>query len=140
MNRLLSIFGKRIVREKLKSLQELYGIEVVEVNAAYSSQECSSCGYVDKQNRKSTPEFECQACGRRANAQVNAAQNLLRRRSVGEIKVRTPKKQVLKMLVERHLERTKGCHSAPLEVLKGNPYYRDFLDWLSRPLECDKPL
>ncbi|MFH4233451.1 zinc ribbon domain-containing protein, partial [Acinetobacter baumannii] len=47
MNRLLSRFGKRIVREKLKSLQELYGIEVIETNPAYSSQECSSCGYVD---------------------------------------------------------------------------------------------
>jgi len=139
MNRLLSRFGKRIVREKLKSLQELYGIEVIETNPAYSSQECSGCGYVDKKNRKSTQEFECQACGKRVNAQVNSAQNLLRRRSVEGITIRTPKKQVLEVLIERHLERLKGCHSAPLEVLKENPYYsdsRDFLDGLSKPLEC----
>ena len=83
MNRLLSRFGKRIAGEKLKSLQELYGIEVVEANPAYSSQECSSCGYIDEQNRKSTQEFECQACGRRTNAQVNAARNILRRRCGG---------------------------------------------------------
>jgi len=101
MNRLLSRFGKRIVREKLKSLQELYGIEVIETNPAYSSQECSGCGYVDKKNRKSTQEFECQACGKRVNAQVNSAQNLLRRRSVEGITIRTPKKQVLEVLIER---------------------------------------
>ena len=139
MNRLLSRFGKRIVREKLKSLQELYGIEVIETNPAYSSQECASCGYIDEKNRKSTQEFECQACGRRTNAQVNAARNILRRRSVEGITIRTPKKQVLKMLIERHLERLKGWRSAPLRVLKENPYYsdsRDFLDRLSKPLEC----
>jgi putative transposase len=128
MNRLLSRFGKRIVNEKLKSLQELYGIEVVQVNPAYSSQECSSCGYIDKQNRKNTQEFECKACGKKVNAQVNAARNLLHRRSVGEIKLHTPNKQVLKVLVRGYLERLKGCDRAPLEVLKANPYFRDFLN------------
>jgi len=139
MNRLLSRFGKRIVGEKLKSLQELYGIEIVETNPAYSSQECASCGYIDEKNRKNTHGFECQACGRKRNAQVNAARNILRRRSVEGITVRTPKKQVLEVLVKRHLERLRGWRSAPLRVLKENPYYRDlrdFLDGLSKPLEC----
>jgi len=62
--------------------------------------------------------------------------SLLRRRSVEGITIRAPKKQVLEVLIERHLERLKGCDSAPLEVLKGNPYYRDFLDRISQPLEC----
>ncbi|MGC8853239.1 MAG: RNA-guided endonuclease TnpB family protein, partial [Hydrogenobacter sp.] len=73
MNRLLSRFGKKIVNEKLRSLQEIYNIEVIKVNPAYSSQECSSCGYVDRQNRKDTQEFECKACGKKVNAQVNSA-------------------------------------------------------------------
>jgi putative transposase len=48
MNRLIQNFGKRYVREKLQSLNELFGIEVMEVYFAYSSQECSSCGYIER--------------------------------------------------------------------------------------------
>ncbi|MGB9811382.1 MAG: zinc ribbon domain-containing protein [Dictyoglomus turgidum] len=136
MNRLISRFGKRIVNEKLKSLQELYKIEVVYVNPAYSSQECSACGYIDKQNRKGTQEFECRACGKKTNAQINSAKNLFHRRSVKEIKLHTPKKQVLKILVKGYLERLKGCNSAPLEVFKVNSYFRDFLN----PWSVDKCL
>jgi putative transposase len=44
MNRLLNRFRKRVVKEKLKSLQEIYGIEITEVNPAYTSQTCSFCG------------------------------------------------------------------------------------------------
>jgi putative transposase len=58
MNRIIQNFGKRYIKEKLQRLQELYGIEVIEVNPAYTSQECSFCGYVDKRNRKDTQEFE----------------------------------------------------------------------------------
>jgi len=57
----------------MKRLQQLYGIEIEEVNTAYSSQECSSCGYVDKENRKGAQEFECKCCGNKTNAQVNGA-------------------------------------------------------------------
>ncbi|RTH98934.1 transposase, partial [Thermus scotoductus] len=75
MNRLLSNFGRRYLKEKLARLGELYGIKVVEVNPAYSSQACSRCGYVDPRNRRDTQTFVCQACGHRGNAQVNAARN-----------------------------------------------------------------
>ncbi|MCS6875800.1 MAG: zinc ribbon domain-containing protein [Aquificaceae bacterium] len=40
-------------QSKLKELQEEYGIEVVCVNPAYTSQACIECGYVDNENRKS---------------------------------------------------------------------------------------
>jgi len=60
--------------------------------------------------------------------------SLLRRTAAEKITVRTPKKQALKMLV-RHLERLKGWRSAPLSVLKENPYSSDFLEGLSKPLE-----
>jgi putative transposase len=33
------------------------------------NQDCSSCRYVDKRNRKDTQEFECKACGNKINAQ-----------------------------------------------------------------------
>jgi transposase, IS605 OrfB family, central region len=133
MSRLIQSFGKRYVKEKLERLKQLYGIEIVEVNPAYSSQECSSCGYVDKENRKSTQEFECKCCGNKINAQVNSAKNLLERSSLREFHPNLPKKQILKVLIKRHLERLKGCKSPPLDILKGNPYYREFLENILNP-------
>ncbi len=131
MNRLLSIFGKRYVNEKLNRLREMFGIEVVEVNPAYTSQTCSSCGYVDARNRKDANSFECKACGKKINAQVNGAVNILTRRSCGDMKPHHSKKRILKLLVKQYLERfkkRKRCNSAPLEVLRSNPYFRDFLN------------
>jgi putative transposase len=136
MNRLIQNFGKRYVREKLERMHQLYGIEIVEVNSAYSSQECSSCGYVDRENRKSTQEFECKCCGNKMNAQVNSAKNLLERSSLREFHPHLPKKHVLKVLIKKHLERLKGCKSAPLDILKGNPYYMEFLENILNPRQC----
>ena len=47
------------------------------VNPAYTSQQCSQCGYTDKENRKTQAEFKCMACGFKHNADINAALNIL---------------------------------------------------------------
>ncbi len=133
LNRMIQNFGKRYIKQKLERLQQLYGIEIVEVNPAYTSQECSSCGYVDKRNRKDTQEFECKACGNKTNAQINGAKNILKRSSLGSLYL--TKKQVLKMLTERYLERLKGCKSPPLDVIKDNPYFKDYLDSILNPCQ-----
>jgi putative transposase len=57
MDRLIQTFGERYIKERLGRLQEIYGIEVGEVNSAYSRQECSSCGYVDRESRKGMQEL-----------------------------------------------------------------------------------
>lgn len=49
------------------------------VDPAYTSQTCSDCGTVDRQSRESQAAFVCQHCGFRANADHNAAINILRR-------------------------------------------------------------
>jgi len=127
LNRLISNFGKRYINEKIERLKQLYGIDVIFINPAYTSQECSNCGYIDKENRKDTHIFECKACGNKINAQVNGARNISKRSSLGEITPYTSKKKVLQILVKQYLERQKGCNSAPCELLKNNPYYRDYL-------------
>ena len=137
MNRLLQNFGKRYIKEKLQRLSQLYGIEVVEINPAYTSQECNSCGYVDKNNRKDTQEFECKACKNKTNAQINGAKNILKISSLGSLYL--TKKQVLKMLIERYLERLKGCKSPPLDVIKGNPYFKDYPDSILNPCQSLTP-
>ena len=51
---------------------------LVRVNPAYTSQTCHGCGHVDAGNRRTQSTFRCQACGRAANADVNAALNIRR--------------------------------------------------------------
>ena len=50
---------------------------VVRVHPGRTSQTCHGCGAVDAANRVSQSTFRCQACGHSANADVNAARNIL---------------------------------------------------------------
>lgn len=43
---------------------------------AYTSQRCSECGHVEKDNRKKQAEFICLTCGHSENADLNAAKNI----------------------------------------------------------------
>ena len=53
------------------------GVPVVKVPAPYTSQKCSECGYVSKDNRQTQASFVCQECGHTENADINAAKNIL---------------------------------------------------------------
>lgn len=55
----------------------LYKKTFVQINPAYTSQKCSSCGHVEKKNRLSQSQFKCVSCGYEQNADFNAAQNIL---------------------------------------------------------------
>jgi putative transposase len=50
---------------------------VEKVNAAYTSQRCSRCGTVDREARESQAAFRCRSCGYGANADLNAARNIV---------------------------------------------------------------
>ncbi len=78
---MLSNFGKRIIEEKFKSINEKYGIVITGVNPAYTSQTCSKCGYIEKKNRKSQEIFICGFCSKKQNADINASKNILARSS-----------------------------------------------------------
>ena len=54
------------------------GIKVRYVNPAYTSQTCSRCGNVDKENRQEQEKFKCTKCGHKLNADHNAAINIAR--------------------------------------------------------------
>ena len=70
-------FGE--LRRQLEYKGKLYGCKVVAVDPRYTSQECSCCGFVSKENRKSQSFFKCEGCGFVSNADVNAAINILER-------------------------------------------------------------
>ena len=52
------------------------GIKVVKINPQYTSQRCSKCGCISKDNRKTQSNFECISCGFKTNADYNASQNI----------------------------------------------------------------
>ena len=51
---------------------------LIEVNPAYTSQTCSECGHVNKENRKTQARFLCVSCSYASNADTNAAINIRR--------------------------------------------------------------
>ena len=55
------------------------GRNFIAVDPKYTSQECSECGLIHKDNRKSQAEFKCLRCGFESNADKNAAINILAR-------------------------------------------------------------
>ena len=68
-------FGKLVAMIKYKA--QGYGIEVVTVDEAYTSQICSICGFKDKSSRKHRGLYVCKGCGSVLNADVNGARNIL---------------------------------------------------------------
>ena len=64
---------------RLKDKMDANGGNLVIVPAAYTSQACHECGHVAKKNRESQAVFKCVECGYEANADVNAAMNILSR-------------------------------------------------------------
>lgn len=64
---------------RLKDKMDANGGRLAIVPAAYTSQTCHQCGHVAKENRDSQAVFRCVECGYQANADVNAAKNILGR-------------------------------------------------------------
>jgi len=63
-------------RRQLEYKADWAGGQVVLVNPAYTSQTCFSCGHISPENRKNRDRFQCVACGRAEDADVNAARNI----------------------------------------------------------------
>ena len=57
-------------------LQERGG-QLIKVDPKHTSQTCNRCGHVSKENRQSQSMFVCTSCGHTANADENAAKNIL---------------------------------------------------------------
>ncbi|MEU5714829.1 transposase [Streptomyces sp. NPDC020403] len=55
------------------------GVPLVYVDPAYTSQQCSECGYIDRRNRQSQATFACRSCGALMHADDNASHNIGRK-------------------------------------------------------------
>lgn len=78
LNRSIEDAGWGIFLKVLRGKAEWAGRAVVEVNPRHTSQRCSRCGHVAAGNRVAQAVFRCLSCGHTANADVNAARNILR--------------------------------------------------------------
>ena len=75
-SRSLSHWTYTMINDKIKQRCEFEGLKVLEIPNEFRSQRCNRCGWVQKSNRKSK-QFCCRQCGHSADADDNAAQNLL---------------------------------------------------------------
>jgi IS605 OrfB family transposase len=74
-SKMLSHFNYADILRKIELLCEEQNVSVVKVNPAYTSQRCFKCGDVKTKNRRGN-RYQCN-CGYTANADVNAAKNIL---------------------------------------------------------------
>lgn len=61
----------------LEYKQQWRGGLLVKVDPKYTSQTCSSCGHVAKENRLTQAKFSCVECSFSENADINASRNIL---------------------------------------------------------------
>ena len=77
-NRILSSWSYYELQNMIEYKAKREGIKVRYVDPAYTSQTCSKCGHVDKENRPTQAKFKCINCGLELNADHNASINIAR--------------------------------------------------------------
>jgi putative transposase len=103
MNRRLSSWLRNSLKERLSFKALVKGFDHKEVNAAYTSQTCVRCDFVDAANRlqHNRDKFKCQYCKGEGSSDVFAAINLKARYDDREITRYTPYREVKKILLNR---------------------------------------
>ena len=60
----------------------LAGVLLIAVDPRNTSRECTACGHIAKENRKTQDKFRCVSCNHMAHADINAALNIRSRAAV----------------------------------------------------------
>jgi hypothetical protein len=104
MNAYLYASNLAHIPEQLAWATAKRGMAAHTVKAAYSSQECSCCHFVDRTNRPNQQTFCCGVCGYRDHADHNASVNLASRFRDAELSACQKKEQIKALLLRRHEE------------------------------------
>ena len=141
LNRLLSNFGKGLITAKLKELEVRFGIVSEFRNAAYTSQECHSCGYVAKNNR-TKQVFHCKFCHLKMHADVNAPRVLLGRRSCQSLftAIGVRIRSTLVESTQAFNQRFTRPRGGPADPRWHNPYFQDWAAWVRSSETGEKPV
>ena len=78
LNRAILNVSMYKIRQQLEYKSEKSGTTVKAVDPKYTSQTCFMCGHKSACNRKKQDKFICEKCNHQENADVNAAQNILK--------------------------------------------------------------
>jgi putative transposase len=78
LNRAISDAAWGEIKDKTKIVAAKLGRIVVEIDPKHTSQKCSCCGHISKENRDKE-KFLCLECGHLSDADVNASINILER-------------------------------------------------------------
>ena len=111
-NRKLSAWLKGAINDRVEFKALVEGFDHKVVNAAYTSQTCPSCGFVDQRNRckHNLDKFKCLNCGHEGHADVFAAQNLKARYFDCEITRYMPYQEVKAVLLSRFCSSEQNAH------------------------------
>ncbi len=104
ISRKVSLWARSELKERLEFKASVKGFDRKQVNAAYSSQTCSECGFVHRKNRQAD-KFQCLWCGHAGFSDHVAAINLKGRLNDPEITLYTPLARVKQILLERFIAR-----------------------------------
>ena len=99
----LNRFHKGIIRDRMDYICQLYNVNLVYVNAAYTSQICSECGHLGD---RIEDRFHCHFCDKDVHSGFNAAKNVLDRLMDKDIKLYTKPYQVKTILNKRLEDKT----------------------------------
>ncbi|CAB3389512.1 zinc ribbon domain-containing protein [Kyrpidia spormannii] len=104
LSRKVSGWQRNIIKERREYKNYVYSVtDPGAQNAAYSSQGCPQCGWVDAKNRNGDI-FKCRQCGFTADADQVAAMNLKKRLHDEEITRYIPYKRVKEILLQRYYQ------------------------------------
>ena len=78
-SRIAKLIHLNTLNDIVGSICEKKGLQLSLVNPAYTSQECSKCGFVDKGNRTTQEDFTCIECGYSENADYKSAKVIKKR-------------------------------------------------------------
>lgn len=81
-NTILSNWSYYELQNMIEYKAKREGIKVEYIDPAYTSQTCSRCGNVDKENRQTQEKFVCTKCGFELNADHNASINIARSENI----------------------------------------------------------
>jgi putative transposase len=121
LSRQVSLWPRGILQERTDFKALATGCCREQVNPAYTSQMCPSCGFVNGKNRNGD-RFKCINCGYEQDADRVAAMNLKARRTDPDITLWTPKERVKIILLDRfaagHCAQHSGAAVCRLETAK----------------------
>jgi len=133
LNRLIRDCSWGELKLKIQSVAEKFGCIVVEVNPKHTSQQCSACGHIDKQNRKGE-KFACTNCGHIADADNQAAINIAKR-GIEQLNLSLSKPLGVTQEVTANSETTEDTGnseetSVSLETEPSNPKQLVLFEWM----------